>query len=439
MTVSSAFADQPAYFDAEAAMTAGSNMALVRGGGAAWSNPAGLHTSENNQFDLTVSAFVLRVRDFSRVFRAELPSGTYFPEAEEVTIQPIPSALVYERRLTKDVTAALAILVTAADTMDLTGDLQRTETFSNTPEPVELSARADISSQSQTYRIGPGVSWEISPRVRLGLSTFLVYSSFRDSSVLRLVAKSSAGTAEALGSSRRRISGFGGQMALGAQWELGGGVIAGTTLRTPVVGFGQTGSLSSETSVLSSAGSFPGEQVATTLRPDVPITAGLLSEPAQLVAGLAFKQPTWWLGAEVEVTPPLVRPELAIDEGPEANVRVGGRIWIADAYSLGLGAFTDRDASRSTFRTGEAVVDYYGGATGFEWRSRYSVNDGEETRPLVFSTTVALRYALGIGDLESLVFSPSAATLDEFRRVRPASERVYFHALTVQLGSSLAF
>ena len=43
-------ADQPTYFDAEAAMTGSSNMAVVRGGGAAWYNPAGLHTTEINQF-----------------------------------------------------------------------------------------------------------------------------------------------------------------------------------------------------------------------------------------------------------------------------------------------------------------------------------------------------------------------------------------------------
>ncbi len=420
-------------------MTGASNMAIVRGGGAAWYNPAGLHTSEINQFDLSVSAFVLRVRDFSRVFRVKLPSGDYFPEAEEITIQPIPSALVYERRFTRELTGALAILVTQADTLDLTGDLDRSETFPGQTEPTRLSARADISTQLQTYRIGPGFSWEVTPRVRLGLATYVVYSSLRDSSVLRLVAQNSEATAEALGSSRRRLTSFGGQAVLGAQWELGEGLAAGVTLRSPVVAFGQTGSISSEASVLSSAAGFPGQEYATTDSPEIPATAGALAEPAQLVVGLAYKQERWWVGAEVEVTPPLVKPEVAIDEGGEWNVRAGGRLWIGDDYSIGLGAFTDRDPTSRTFRTGEGIVDYYGGAAGFEWRSKYSIHEGESSRPLTFSTTVALRYALGVGDLESLVFAPRAATLDEFRTIRPATERVYFHALTLQLGSSLAF
>ncbi len=432
-------ADQPAYFDAEAAMTGASNMAVVRGGGAAWYNPAGLHTTEINQFDLTVSAFVLRVRDFSRVFRVELPSGTYFPEVGGITIQPIPSALVYQRRFTPQVTGALAILVTQADTFDLTGDVRRVEQFPGTEAPVDLSGRADISTQLQTYKIGPGFSWEITPRVRLGIATYIAYASFRDSSVLRLVANNGAGTAGVIGSSRRRVSGFGGQTVIGAQWELVRDFFAGVTLRSPLISFGQTGSLSTESSVLATGTSFAGEEYATTERSDPPTTTGSLGEPAQGVAGFAYKAPDWWVGAEVELTAPLVRPDFQIDEGPEVNVRMGGRLWFKKDYSLGIGAFTDRDASRRTYRTGDAIVDYYGGSAGFEWRSAYLIQDGKVTRPLTFSTTVAFRYAIGLGDLEGLVFAPKEASLDEFRRIEPTAEHVYFHAMTLQLGSSLSF
>lgn len=420
-------------------MTGGSNMAIVRGGGAAWYNPAGLHTAETNQFDLTVSAFVLRVRDFSRVFEAKLPSGSYFPEVEGITIQPIPSALVYERKLTPELTGALAILVTQADTLDLTGDVHHTETFANSAEPVDLSGRADISTQIQTYKIGPGFSWQVSPRVRLGLSTYVAYASLRDSSILRLVAKTPAGTAGALGSDRRRISGFGGQAVLGAQWELAPVLFAGLTLRSPLLSFGQTGSVAAESSVLSTGDAFTGEEYATSRRSDPPTSTGALAEPSQVVAGLAYKDDTWWVGAEVELTAPLVRPELEIDEGGEVNARIGARLWFADAYSIGLGLFTDRDATRRTIRTGDSIVDYYGGTAGFEWRSRYWIQDGDVTRPLTFSTTVAVRYALGVGELQGLLFHPGAATLDEFRRIVPTLEDVYFHALTLQLGSSLAF
>ena len=57
--------------------------------------------------------------------------------------------------------------------------------------------------------------------------------------------------------------------------------------------------------------------------------------------------------------------------------------------------------------------------------------------PLTFSTTVAFRYAIGLGELQGLVFAPKQATLDEFRRIEPTDEHVYFHAMTLQLGSSL--
>lgn len=420
-------------------MTGGANMAVVRGGGAAWYNPAGLHTNEANQFDLTVSAFVLRIRDFSRVFKVNLPSGRYFPDVAGITIQPIPSALVYQRRFTPELTGALAILVTQADTLDLTGDLQRVETFPDAAEPVELSGRADISTQVQTYKIGPGVSWQVAPRVRLGLATYVAYASLRDSSILRLVARTSAGTAGALGSNRRRISGFGGQAVLGAQWEIIDDLFAGLTLRSPLLSFGRTGSVAYESSVLTTGTAFPGEEYATSRRSDPPTSTGALAEPSQAVAGLAVKTGPLWIGAEVEVTAPLVRPELEVDEGSEVNARLGGRLWFGDSYSVGLGVFTDRDPTRRTFRTGDAIVDYYGGSAGFEWRSRYLVQDGQVTRPLTFSTTVALRYALGIGELEGLLFHPSAATLEEFRDITPSKEDVYFHALTLQLGSSLSF
>ncbi len=434
-----AHADQPAYFEANASMTGASNMAIVHGGGAAWYNPAGLHTPELNQLDVTASAFVLRIRDFNRAVVSQLPSGDRELDSDAVTIVPVPSALVYQRKLTDSVSAALGIFVTHAESYDLSGVVDGVESFGGRTEPVLLDGRADINLQRQIYRIGPSVAWAPSARARLGLSALVLYDSLRDGSALRIVASDSGGAMEAATSFRRRTSSFGGQLVLGGQWEPVDDLHLGATVRTPSIAFGQSGEAYQTVSVLSTGSSFVGPGFSTSDRPDLEATAGRLLSPLELVLGAAVTLARVELGAELELLGPLSRGLLQVSHKSQWNLRAGSRFRLSERFALGVGAFTDRSDKLEVAFIGDHIVDYYGLAAGFQWRTQYPIWDEGERRTLTFENTLALRYAAGFGEMSAVRFSPDASSTEAFARLIPTREDVTFHALTLQLSSSLGF
>ena len=80
---------------------------------------------------------------------------------------------------------------------------------------------------------------------------------------------------------------------------------------------------------------------------------------------------------------------------------------VSDSFSLGAGAFTDRSPQPAPSSLGEMKIDYYGVSTGAQIRSEHGLKD--DTGHVVFSTTVALRYARGTGDVGGLLFDPAIA------------------------------
>lgn len=431
-------ADQPAYFDGEAAMTGGANTALVHGAGAAWYNPAGLHDGSLNWFDLSASAFVLRVRDFSRVFQADLPGrGLLRVTGDSVDVQPIPSALVYQRRLSASVTAALGVFVTQFQSYDAAGDFHETVTFPGRPTPLLLEGRANLSRQAGTYHIGPSVSWQLSRRVRLGASLYLVYDYLLDASLARVTISDAAGLAEASASFRRQRSAFGGQTVLAAQLEPVDGLHLGLVLRGPVLSFGQLATFQQEVTGFSVGGDFDGPDFAVTTSPSLPDPAGRLVAPPKATLALAYRHPRFWIGVEGDFSPGLHTAELGLDERAQVDVRAGARVWLGDVYSIGFGAFTDRATRPDPSIIGDHVVDYYGGAAGFHWSWRYPVTEKGQRRTLVFSSSVAARYAVGVARLAGALYAPKAVTFDALSHLSDSRAEGTFHAVTLQLESGI--
>ncbi|MFO0548003.1 MAG: hypothetical protein U0271_06425 [Polyangiaceae bacterium] len=437
--VAAARADQPAYFDSEAAMTAGSNMAVVHGAGAAWYNPAGLHDGNLNQFDLTGSAFVLRARDFSGVLQSELPSGRYDIGATAIDIQPIPAALVYQRKLTDTVTAALGVFVTESQAYDISGDLKRDEVFPSHDGPVHLEGRGDLSLQSQTYRIGPSFSIALSPRVRIGVSAYLYYAALRDSTILRVIYSDPDGLGEASTSFRRKLSTFGGQLAVAAQVEPIDRFFLGITVRSPVISFGQTGTIRQEISGFSTGSTYDGPDFALTESPTPENTEGALLEPLKGTIGVAYKGDSFWVGAEADATMPMSTGSLVAREKGGFNVRAGARFFFGGLYSLGFGLFTDRSTRELPTQVGGESTDYYGFASGFQWDTRYTILENDKPRTLTFSTSISSRYALGIAHVRGALYAPRDATFLEMNALYPLQYDTLFHAFTVELGAAMSF
>lgn len=439
-------AEQPSYLDHEAAMTAASTMAALRGGGAIWYNPAGLDVDGLQRIGLSGSVFALRIRDLQDTVRTRLPSGDYRADHTDPQVLPVPSSLVYQRRLKPRLTLALAVLVTQAESFAVQSNLSRTERFPGDPTPVDLVGRGDMTHQGQTYRLGAALAGTLGRRLRLGLGVFGVYGAVEESSVFSMEVSDVAHAATPSGlllltQQQRRASWLGAQLVGGVQWNAVAGLHLGLTLRSPVLSLGRFGETLSAAAVLPLGTRFAGGTVSVQERRRLPVAAGTMLEPLHVTLGAAWRGRRFLVGVEGDLDLPLPERWHGFGEaqGWQGNLRAGARFWLRRRVSLGLGAFTDRTAKTRPGFVGDHRVDFYGGTFGVEWRSRYRIMLPRKVQELRFVTAVALRYAAGRGRLLGVRYAPTAATYDELARLNLEERDVAFHTLSVYVGSSLEF
>lgn len=115
------------------------------------------------------------------------------------------------------------------------------------------------------------------------------------------------------------------------------------------------------------------------------------------------------------------------------NVRAGAMARLSDKWSLGGGLFTDNSGNRTVRSIGDMDVNYYGVALGTEIRTTYPLSEGGE---LVMTTTLGLRYALGVG--EAGAFRYEALGEDPSRDLEKPID-VIFHEVALHVGSGFSF
>ena len=91
--------------------------------------------------------------------------------------------------------------------------------------------------------------------------------------------------------------------------------------------------------------------------------------------------------------------------------------------------------------TGDTAIDYYGVSLGLEFGTPYRVLDdpptGAPVRRLLMSTTLALSYALGVGDVANIGFTASNGGNQLFETT-PLRQNVIAHEFVLHIGSTLA-
>jgi len=115
-------------------------------------------------------------------------------------------------------------------------------------------------------------------------------------------------------------------------------------------------------------------------------------------------------------------------------------MWNANAQTtFGLGAFSDRSGAAAPVAFPDFRVDYYGVSGG--WKHHSSVRlSGESVATLQFSTTIAVRYAVGLGESTRIRFD-FADTPSTGQVGRIATERVdvTYHEVSLYIGSGFEF
>ena len=152
-------------------------------------------------------------------------------------------------------------------------------------------------------------------------------------------------------------------------------------------------------------------------------------------AGVAYEAETYSVSADVDYVSPIRNEDTGQDRVAQVNARVGGLVRISPGVWLGAGLFSDRSAAG-----GPRSVDFYGGTFGLRLRSDRTLDKTkEEDDKLTFETVVAVRYAYGFGNADSirtnLLADPNAGE----EVISLVETDLGVHELTLTIGAGLRF
>ncbi len=231
---------------------------------------------------------------------------------------------------------------------------------------------------------------------------------------------------------RRARIGF--NVSLGAQWQMSSEWAVGLVLRTPIVQFYQ--SFERRQFRLGADVAPDGTPtVVTDFAPDRGSSFGAsvyLNFSGVLALAWTPRDDTF-IGLELELQPGSEDDDIV--RQLVWNVRLGGILPVSKTVRFGAGVFTDRSWEPRPTEAWRDRVNYYGVATGVLLETPLPLAGRPESDALVFTSTFALRYAVGIGETPRAVADPLGFRTDEpLHRLD-----LVFHEISLHVGSGLRF
>lgn len=424
----------------EAAMMGGAVTAVGSGPGQLWYNPAGLGLNTRNKLELSGSLFTLRVRHTDPF----LEIAAYDPATDEyaviakrsernIEMLSVPSALSYTRRIGDHVTAGFGIF------MQLQDAAESDRTVSAMIPDLDVAYRYSLSYSQQRLFAGPGLGAQFG-RARFGASLFIVYDRLRireTSSILGTIAGLDAIATEDYRLDLRRIAV---ELVLGAQFQLTDHFVAGITVRGPRFKINDRYDESIQATEAVGDGTAQAFGVFSARgRGNISSESNALAAPIETVVSMGYRSDSLRIGFDFDLAHPLTS---LFDYAWTWNVRAGIMAVVSDSLELGGGLFTDR---ASIFGSGgfDLFVDYYGASLAATLSTPVGLrNDEGGPDKLIFRTTVALRYAVGVGlaagsftDITSIDADPEDTPAFGFGE----DQYVVFHEVALYIGSGLDF
>jgi hypothetical protein len=415
------------FFGGEAAQTGAGLIARVRGTDALFYNPAGLAGQTRSRLDLSMTAVNLRLQSVGDGLRVELPDGVASADLTATEVQPIPSALVFGRRVSETVGVAYGIFVSQSLDNRLDARIERDQVAIPTGGAADVRAGLNSQELSKTYLIGGGVGWQVLPNLRLGSALFVFFD--RATTSLQVFSSVDPGAGDPsffLSSESADVKTLGLAPTVSVQWEATPDLDFGAIVRVPafsVYGWGDRSPLAA--SVTSEGQTFSADREPIDewgVDPLTPLAVELMG---------AWTVGSTELGATLELVAPIegegVRP---VDTNFQWNLRLGFLYHLNESLSVGAGLYTDRDVEREDQGDVSLGVDYYGITGGLSLRR--ALGAAEE---LLFSSTLAFGYAAGVGTIPGVTLDP----INDLGAVTSTPIDVLFHELTLNLASGLEF
>jgi hypothetical protein len=407
----------------DAALVAGAVVSNANDGSALWYNPAGLARAGEDSVDVGASAFALRRYKMPGLISAANGSGGDASFTEFVTI---PSAVTYVRRFGRSV-AGFGIFASQVTDYTLRASL-------NLPigTVVDGRIRVLLNQQSSRYHVSGGWGTKLPRGFAVGASLFGDwYSDTEFGQVSGDYTAQLNPIGVSVSSSYTTATALGFMIRAGITYDPLATLRFGLSIETPGVYFYRSGretSIESQTS-LNDQGQFE----LTTRSVDKTRTQGGLGlyAPLRVRLGGSFEVGVVTYALEGDVQSKVEDSGIGVDRKFVWNLRAGARWPVSETLSLGAGFFTDRGAEKKD-AVGAGNIDFYGGTVGGQYNSVHRLASSEKKTSLTFSSTVALRYAIGLGKLPGQYLD---ANLDAQTR----AVDITVHEFTLHLGSGVYF
>lgn len=420
----------PFFQSNEAALTGGAVVARSRDAGSSWYNPAGLGANGRTQLELTATALTVRIRNIDDGFVTVLPNGQQLNQPlHTVSFGIVTPAFSAVRRIRPGLSVGIGSFTVQSDTFSLRNSAQ------TTLDGTKYLTRLDVDYTNVQYDVGPSVGWQFHPRWRLGASLFGVYRNniTQITPVAGSLAAAGGTSSAVLFDSRSDSVVLGMEMVIGLQWQPSDDWHLGLSLLTPRLLLKEflTASTVSSVSVITPPGGDSVVDLESSSESRQPYGVGWAS-PLRATFGAAYDLPRGWVSTEVDFSPGMHNAVAAFR--PTWNLRAGGIFELNEKFGIGAGFFTIRGANGDSGASGGRSTDYYGGTVGLRMFSPVGLGPGERARNLFFSTIVALRYAAGIGKLNSIRYDFSDTSASQVNRVS-----FLLHELSLHAGTGLHF
>jgi hypothetical protein len=420
-------------FGDQAALVGGAVVATTRNTASIWYNPAGLALNDRGRIELSGTAFTLRDRPIHSGLVLDLPSGEANERISSERVFVVPAALGVARELDRGLSIGVGLFVTEQDLFNYNRNLHLADSR------FDLDLSGALTGTLIRYHAGIAIGYQVAPRIRIGASLFGVYEDYRE--FRKLFANATTTGAYTQVFLQRLVDAkatrLGIEAVVGAQLDVGDGWHVGLTVRSPRLVFYEDAETDNSTVLVSTGPTVP--EVAETEVDHTPIGAeGTgFTHPPRFTAGAAHRFGDVDASAELDV-----RPSGAGASSQRAvwNVRAGA-LWMANQRSeLGVGVFTDRSGAIPPATFSDYRVDYYGASAGWKRRNTVHLHSSEAAATLLFSTTIAIRYAVGTGESTRIRFDfRDTPTTGQVGRVADERVSVIYQELSLYIGSGFEF
>lgn len=422
------------------AMLAGTSLATHDGSTGAWYNPAALGGLPRSSVQVSTSIYTLGVRQADGLLETRLPAGFAQPPSSlsSVDFTTIPSGISFVFRLGERFGLSLGLFSPVREyfTVD--------SAFSTSgPAGRDYNQTFALSSRTDSTQGALGFGWALTPRLRLGAAVLLTQDTVEtvtDFSISLPVSGMRAANAFLGVVSRTNASHFGFRGVVGAQWDVARWLTVAAAVRSPVAGFAASGREVTSSYIASTVSAPPIAAFEQTILDAQPIP---LAAPLRGYWGAQTRFGPVRLALEGDVRHPIDDAgcggsnQAGCTAGADkwvANARLGAIVQATDNVWIGAGGFTDMDG-HSLEKSGRSI-DFFGGTAGVQFRSPSVVRLRAGGDPWDLRTTLAVRYAAGVGQLASTLVD-LAQTGSIARNPVPAS--ALFHEISFNIATGLEF